>query len=266
MDNIKLKRYKLLLRSHKQNLQNWLNSRSSRVYRVMGYDSSKTNSASLSKDDLVITKIDDALNKINKGSFGQCELCDGEIEEECLALDFTTCVCLDHYSDHQIKDLERDLELAAKVQKQLFPQEIPEIEGVEISVRTEPAKIVGGDYFDFFNFRNSLKAFTIADVMGKGLPASMLMSNLQASLRILGPENDTLEKTVSRLNELFRFNLKTIKFITMFIGSIDTKNKILYYCNAGHNPPIWLNSKNTIKYLNYYTTNHLTSEIEHLPT
>jgi sigma-B regulation protein RsbU (phosphoserine phosphatase) len=161
------------------------------------------------------------------------------VEEERLALDFTTCVCLDHYSQHQLKELERDLELAAKVQKMLLPQTIPPIESMQLAVRSVPSKIVGGDYFDFFTTRDKLQAFTIADVMGKGLPASMLMSNLQASLRILGPENQSLEKTISRLNELFRFNLKMVNFITLFMAEIDVEKHILKYCNAGHNPPLW---------------------------
>jgi sigma-B regulation protein RsbU (phosphoserine phosphatase) len=79
--------------------------------------------------------------------------------------------------------------------------------------------------------------------MGKGLPASMLMSNLQASFRILGPENYTLHKTVTRLNELFRYNLKTIKFITLFTAAVDMAKHKLIYCNAGHNPPFWYKHK-----------------------
>jgi len=166
-------------------------------------------------------------------------------------LDFTTCVCLDHYSDNQIKELEYDLELAAKVQKQLFPQTIPAIDGVQLAVRAEPSRIVGGDYFDFFTFRGNLQGFAIADVMGKGLPASMLMSNLQASLRILGPENTRLDKTLVRLNELFRYNLKTIKFITMFMAGINIEKRELEFCNAGHNPPVWFNKNtNEFKLLN----------------
>jgi len=136
--------------------------------------------------------------------------------------------------------------MAAKVQQQLFPYKIPSVPGIQLAVRTEPSEIVGGDYFDFFTFRNNMQAFIVADVMGKGLPASMLMSNLQASLRILGPENNKLENTVTRLNDLFSYNLKTIKFITLFTAAIDIKKRTLLYCNAGHNPGIWLKNKSNI--------------------
>ncbi|UCE06746.1 MAG: serine/threonine-protein phosphatase, partial [bacterium] len=79
----------------------------------------------------------------------------------------------------------------------------------------------------------------MADVMGKGLPASILMSNLQASIRILGPEYDEPNKLAVRLNELFRYNLKMISFISVFLAKIDVDSGILQYCNAGHNPPLW---------------------------
>ena len=75
--------------------------------------------------------------------------------------------------------------------------------------------------------------------MGKGLPASMLMSNLQASLRILGPEYEEPDKLAIHLNELFLYNLKLIKFISIFLAKIDINNRSLQYCNAGHHPAIW---------------------------
>lgn len=229
---------------HRDGLLDWLNGEPSKAKRTLGFDDENEFDKKNVEKQLITKEIESALDKIDHGEFGKCTLCNGEIEEERLALDFTTCVCLDHYSDNQIKQLEYDLELAAKVQKQLFPQEIPSVDGIQLAVRAEPSRIVGGDYFDFFIFRGNLPGFAVADVMGKGLPASMLMSNLQASLRILGPENTKLDKTLLRLNELFRFNLKTIKFITMFMAAINIEKKELEYSNAGHNPPLWF-KKNT---------------------
>ena len=139
--------------------------------------------------------------------------------------------------------LQEELNIAREIQQGLLASEFNIVDGWKIFGKNVPSLEVGGDYFDFFPFRGDMQAFTIADVMGKGLPASMLMSNLQASLRILGPENDKIENTVTRLNELFRYNLKTIKFITLFIAAIDVENNILHYCNAGHNPPLWLKNK-----------------------
>lgn len=204
MDYLKLENFRKYLLTHKENLSNWLNGKSPDTNRVLCCESEQECETKIAEQQFVANKIDEALHKIDDGEFGKCTMCEGEIEEERLALDFTTCVCLDHYSESQIRDLEKDLELAAKVQKQLLPQQIPTIPGIQLAVRSEPSKVVGGDYFDFFPFRENMQAFAIADVMGKGLPASMLMSNLQASLRILGPDNRELDKTVSRLNELFR--------------------------------------------------------------
>lgn len=191
----------------------------------------------------IIAKHDEVLGKIEHGDFGKCKECNGEVELERLELDFTTSVCLEHYSENELKILERDLELAAKVQKQLLPNMLPALKGIKIAAHTEPAKIVGGDYFDFFSYSNGAQGIAVADVMGKGLAASMLMSNLQASLRILGPEYYELDKLAGRLNELFRYNLKLISFITLFLLKIDTKERSLQYCNAGHNPALYWNSK-----------------------
>ncbi len=251
MDPKILDKYRNNLKLHRDNLLNWFNGSSLKTERVLGCKPGIEIDKEPINQQLVSQKIEQALDQIECGDFGKCTLCEGEVEEERLALDFTTSVCLDHYSDSQLKDLENDLELAAKVQRQLFPQSVPVIEGIQLAVRAEPSKIVGGDYFDFFSFREKMQAFTIADVMGKGLPASMLMSNLQASLRILGPDNSKLEKTVLRLNELFRYNLKTIKFITLFLAAIDIENHLLLFCNAGHNPPLWFKQKtNEFEFLN----------------
>ncbi len=191
------------------------------------------------QDQPVLAHIDEALACIDGGAFGRCTLCEGSVEPERLALDFTTCVCLDHYSEAQLRDLERDLELAAQVQQHLFPRCLPALPGLQIAAHARPARIVGGDYYDFFGYPSGAQGIVLADVMGTGLPASMLMANLQASLRILGPEYDQMHALAGRLNELFRYNLKVMRFISMFLLTIDVDAGVLRYCNAGHNPPLW---------------------------
>ncbi len=190
-------------------------------------------------DGQVLAQIDHALACIDGDAFGHCTLCAGHVEPERLALDFTTSVCLDHYSEAQLRDLERDLELAAQVQRHLFPYYVPALQGIQIAAHARPARIVGGDYYDFFCHRDGAQGIALADVMGKGLPASMLMANLQASLRILGPEYGALDALAVRLNELFRYNLKLIRFISLFLLTIDVEAGTMLYCNAGHNPPLW---------------------------
>ncbi len=188
---------------------------------------------------LLLDEVDHALQRIDQGDFGQCTACDGEVEPERLGLDFTTRVCLDHYSDAQKRSLEHDLELAARVQRSLLPAVVPDVPGLQIAAHTQPARIVGGDYYDFYTCPDGAQGVVIADVMGKGLPASMLMSNLQASLRILGPEYAAPDALAARLNALFRHNLKLIRFISMCVVAFDPVMRLVRYCNAGHHPPLW---------------------------
>lgn len=198
----------------------------------------------------VVSEHNNAIERIDHGEFGTCKECSGKVEAERLELDFTTCVCLDCYSDSQKRVLERDLELAAKVQRQLLPYYVPDLPDVQIAAHTEPAHVVGGDYFDFFSYPDGSQGVVIADVMGKGLSASMLVSNLQASLRILGPEYSELNSLAKRLNELFLHNVKLISFISMFLVRIDEEAGMLHYCNSGHNPAVrWEAASETIHWL-----------------
>jgi sigma-B regulation protein RsbU (phosphoserine phosphatase) len=244
MDNITLDKFRHALTKHRDTLLEWISTDSHHKDVHLGGVNSK---------DVfhVITELKDALERIDDGKFGHCTECNGEIESDRLALDFTTRVCLDHYSEDQIHALENDLELAAKVQHQLLPGYVPSLPGIQIAVRAEPAHIVGGDYYDFFQYNSgSAQGIALADVMGKGFPASILMSNLQASLRILGPEHDELHTLAVRLNELFRYNLTLIRFISIFLAKIDIDSGILHYCNAGHNPPLWWQAtSNSIRWL-----------------
>jgi sigma-B regulation protein RsbU (phosphoserine phosphatase) len=199
----------------------------------------------------MMSELKRALERIDTGTFGSCTQCEGEVERERLELDCTTQVCLAHYSDAQIEALERDLELAARVQEQLLPCCIPVFPDIEIAAHTASARIVSGDYYDFFVTGKNEQGVILADVMGKGLPASMLMSNLQASLRILAPEYDELHDLMARLNTLFKNNLRLIKFISIFLAKVDLSSSTLWYSNAGHNPGLlWKSKSQSIHWLN----------------
>jgi sigma-B regulation protein RsbU (phosphoserine phosphatase) len=180
-----------------------------------------------------------ALENIGRGDFGKCTVCGDDVDTNLLEYDFTSSMCLSHYSNEQLQTLQRELELVSQVHRDLLPCKTPSLPGIAMAAHTESARIVGGDYYDFFDFRDHAQGIAIADVMDKGLPASMLMSNLQASLRILGPEASELECLAERLNRLFRRNLNLIKFISIFFGAIAVRSKTLTYCNAGHHPPLW---------------------------
>ncbi|MDD5543627.1 MAG: SpoIIE family protein phosphatase [Acidobacteriia bacterium] len=127
---------------------------------------------------------------------------------------------------------------AREIQRGLIPQEIPQIPGFEISCVWQPAQAVGGDSFDIFKFNETQLAFCIADVVGKGMPAALLMSNLQAAVRSFASEEVSPKETCNHLNRILGPNLGSGKFITFFYGHLDAGTRRLRYANAGHNAPI----------------------------
>lgn len=243
MDSKVLERFRSSLSQHRDELMAWLDQ---------DYDqkSIRLGNASIQNVLQVVLQLEDALEKLDKGNFGMCEVCHEDVETTRLELDYTTTVCLEHLSEEQIQALEKDLEMVGQVQRELLPRTAPQIPELDIAVATQPARIVGGDYYDFFTTRQDQTGIVIADVMGKGLPASMLMSNLQACLRILGPESEDPISVTRRLNKLFLNNVKLIRFISIFIGIFQPETKKLIYCNAGHHPPLlWENSSRQIHLL-----------------
>jgi sigma-B regulation protein RsbU (phosphoserine phosphatase) len=136
------------------------------------------------------------------------------------------------------KQIENEIHLALEIQQNLLPREIPEINGVDIYGITKPAKIVGGDYFDIVKLNENSVLVAIADVSGKGMPAAILMANVQAALKVLSASELKLDDLVNKLNNLVFNNTTPDKFITFFIGELNLKQKKFSYINAGHNPPI----------------------------
>jgi sigma-B regulation protein RsbU (phosphoserine phosphatase) len=185
-----------------------------------------------------LDQLDTALQKADDQILGRCEVCHEYVENSRLEMDYTACVCLEHLTGEERSRLENDLELSQKVQRALLPHALPDIKGVEVAAFSQPAHIVGGDYFDFLRFKNGLHALVIADVMGKGMAASMLMSNLQASLRIIIAEQNEPSDVVNRLNQIFCHNIRLTKFVSLFLARYDEQTGLLTYCNAGHNPPL----------------------------
>jgi phosphoserine phosphatase RsbU/P len=182
--------------------------------------------------------LDGALQKADDHTLGLCEVCHDYVETSRLEMDYTASVCLEHLAVEERRRLESDLELSQKVQQALLPQQVPDIPGLELAAFSQPARIVGGDYFDFLHFRDGTHGLVIADVVDKGMAASLLMASLQASLRILVAESDSPAKVVERLNSLFIHNIHLTQFVTLFLGRYDPVTRALHYCNAGHNPPL----------------------------
>lgn len=146
------------------------------------------------------------------------------------------------------KRMDKELEMARVIQKRLMPQEIPQVEGLDVHGESRPCFEVAGDYFDILDVGEGNTAMVIADVSGKGAGAAMIMANLQASIRV---GIDIMDKTefsnfINTINNHIYKNTSSSEFITFFMGIWNPKTKILYYINAGHNPPVVLNKENNI--------------------
>jgi sigma-B regulation protein RsbU (phosphoserine phosphatase) len=145
--------------------------------------------------------------------------------------------------------LRRELALAAEVQRRLLPERPPESVAVELSGFCQPARGVGGDYYDFLAFDNRQLGIAIADVAGKGMAAALLMSTVQATLRSLsegsnsGPQTShTLADMVATLNRLLWNSTGGLNYVTFFYAQYDQATQRLSYVNAGHNPPLFLSA------------------------
>ena len=144
---------------------------------------------------------------------------------------------------------KKEMEMAAEMQKLLFPTNLPNDENIDVAARYESKHLVGGDYYDFLSLNDNEYFFCIADVSGKGTSAALLMSNFQAKLRAnikYNYKNISLKELVENLNEDVNNAAKGEKFITFFAGHYNKENKTLQYVNAGHNYPILINSKEKI--------------------
>jgi sigma-B regulation protein RsbU (phosphoserine phosphatase) len=181
--------------------------------------------------------IETSLEKIEDQTLGVCVVCHGHVDAQLLEMDYTVTVCLDHYSDAERRRLESELELSQVVQRALMPQRMPNIAGVELAAFSRPSEIIGGDYFDFFRFRDGAHGLVIADVSGHGVSAGMLMSSLQTAIRTLAPDFDSPAEVLGRINRFYIHNINFTTFVTVFLARFDPDSRTLTYVNAGHNPP-----------------------------
>lgn len=134
--------------------------------------------------------------------------------------------------------LQQELEESQEIQAALMPKTLPEIEGFDIAYAWQPARTVGGDYFDVMKFNENHTALCIADVAGKGMPAALMMSNVQAVLKSFASETAAPAELCAHVNNVMCHNIVSHRFITCFYGLLDTQNRKLSYTNAGHCPPM----------------------------
>jgi phosphoserine phosphatase RsbU/P len=133
---------------------------------------------------------------------------------------------------------EREGAEARSIQQGFLPKEIPQLAGYEIVGAWQPARVVGGDYYDVLPFGRETLGVCIGDVAGKGLPAALLMSNLQAAFRGFASPAVSPEALCDKLNSLICRNIASDRFITFFYAQLDGVARQLRYTNAGHNAPI----------------------------
>ena len=148
------------------------------------------------------------------------------------------------------KVLEEELNIARAIQLNLLPSAPPVLENYEISALSLSSKQVGGDYYDFIH-RDEHVAVAVADVSGKGVPASLLMASLQASLRSNMDRMEDPVGVVSRLNNVMCENTAPDKFATLFYGCLDMKHDLFHFSNAGHVFPALIRDGGKIDILDY---------------
>jgi sigma-B regulation protein RsbU (phosphoserine phosphatase) len=189
----------------------------------------------------LLQQVDSALERIDNGSYGICDVCHDPIEEDRLLVDPLLTVCLDHLSHHQRKALEQDLELAIKIQRNLLPENNVTTSGWEFSYRYEPAGPVSGDFCDFIKLDDGSVLFALGDVSGKGISASLMMSHLHALIRSLLTFNLPVNEIVTRVNRLFCESTQSTHYATMVFGKARKEGDV-EICIAGHNPPLFIKS------------------------
>jgi sigma-B regulation protein RsbU (phosphoserine phosphatase) len=145
--------------------------------------------------------------------------------------------------------LEHELDLARRIQRRLLPDGPPHIAGLEIAGGSEPAREVGGDYYDHIPLGDGRVLLVIADVSGKGVPAALLMSAFRASLMSQDANTSAPADVAERLNSFLYRSVDPGKFVTAFLGFLDGRTGQFVYANAGHNSPVLLRRDGTVEWL-----------------
>ena len=184
--------------------------------------------------------------KLNKLDFTNEDLNFLESVLNLSAISIDNSVLVKQYLEKQ--KIEKELNIAREIQLGLLPDVLPEMSGYDLHALNIPARFVGGDYYDVIKLNESECAFIIADVSGKGMPASLLMANIQSAvhsfLSIYSDSNLELTEVTAKLNSIIYDNTASDKFITFFWGILNKEKHTFKYINAGHNPPFHISGDN----------------------
>jgi sigma-B regulation protein RsbU (phosphoserine phosphatase) len=215
--------------------------------------------------------VDSAVQRMNTGTYGICEACHESIEKERLIADPLVRLCLDHLTGEEQRALERDLELAARVQRGLLPQTDVRFRDWRTHYHYKPAGVVSGDYCDVISPANQdgKLIFLLGDVAGKGVAASLLMTHLHAMFRSLSRIGLELDKLLEMANRLFCESTLAGQYATLICGQASRSGEI-EIASAGHFPAL-LVAEEGVKEINatglplgMFSTSRYTAERVHL--
>jgi sigma-B regulation protein RsbU (phosphoserine phosphatase) len=191
----------------------------------------------------LLKQVDGALEKLNHGTYGICEVCHDHVEEERLFIDPLVSVCLGCLNEAQQHALESDLEFAAKIQRNLLPKNNQSISGWDFSYHYNPAGPVSGDFTDIIPLNDDSAIFIIGDVSGKGIAASLMMTHLHGLIHSLLSFGLPVNEIVKKANRLFNESTLYTNYATMVIGRAYPDGTI-EIAVAGHNPPLLVRKGN----------------------
>jgi len=155
-----------------------------------------------------------------------------------------------YHEEQAFIHLQEEMKLAYEIQVDLLPKSQPEIKGYQIAGKSVPAKEVGGDYYDFISVDDKHFAFCLGDISGKGIPAALLMANLQATLRGQTSFGKLCKDCIFFTNNMLFHSTAPSKFATLFYGILNPETNQITYCNAGHNNPYLIEADGKMRKLN----------------
>jgi phosphoserine phosphatase RsbU/P len=219
-----------LLSDHSDQLRHRLVDRRARLERVVG-TSEATPLRRLLQD------VDAALARLDEGTYGVCDACRGAVEADRLAADPLARTCLDCLTAAEQRALERDLDLAGRVQRSLLPPRRLQHGGWDAAYEYQPLGAASGDYVDLLPLDHDELMFVVGDVSGKGVAASLLMTHLHATIRSLVALGVSFDEVPARTNRLFHGSLCGDHYVTLLFGKSGPTGEV-ELANAGHCPPI----------------------------
>lgn len=187
----------------------------------------------------LLQEVDAAVQRMDEGTYGTCEGCHGTVEQERLIADPLVQLCLSCLTDEEQRALERDLELASRIQRGLLPQPDVRFGDWRIHYRYNPAGVVSGDYCDVIPPASSdgKLIFLLGDVAGKGVAASLLMTHLHAMFRTLATTGFELDKLLEMANRVFSESTLAGQYATLICGRTG-RNGEIEIASAGHFPAL----------------------------